>query len=193
MLSTGSNWTDERVETLKKLWGEGASCSEIASELKNGISRNAVIGKIHRMGLSGRVKAPVSATESQRRARVMTRAGWGQRRKADKKADAPADLNRLSKFTGMVIRSAPPTPPAPPQPEAPVDVTPQPDDRNVSFMDLKRSMCRWPIGDPRDLETFRYCGADKGEASAYCAYHRQMAYQPREQRRAKAGRALEAA
>ena len=51
-------WTDERVETLKKLWTDGLSASQIAAEL-GGITRNAVIGKVHRLGLSGRAKSPV--------------------------------------------------------------------------------------------------------------------------------------
>ena len=50
-------WTDERVELLKKLWADGLSASQIAAEL-GGITRNAVIGKVHRLGLSGRAKAP---------------------------------------------------------------------------------------------------------------------------------------
>ena len=54
-------WTDERVEKLKRLWAEGLSASQIAGELGNGITRNAVIGKVHRLGLSGRVKAASSA------------------------------------------------------------------------------------------------------------------------------------
>jgi GcrA cell cycle regulator len=51
------SWTDERVELLKKLWSEGLSASQIAGEL-GGVTRNAVIGKVHRLGLSGRAKAP---------------------------------------------------------------------------------------------------------------------------------------
>ncbi|HEY8580387.1 MAG TPA: GcrA family cell cycle regulator, partial [Beijerinckiaceae bacterium] len=45
------SWTDERVELLRKLWMDGLSASQIASELSNGITRNAVIGKVHRLGL----------------------------------------------------------------------------------------------------------------------------------------------
>ena len=52
------SWTDERVEQLKKMWLDGLSASQIAGELANGITRNAVIGKVHRLGLSGRVKSP---------------------------------------------------------------------------------------------------------------------------------------
>ena len=48
------SWTDERVETLKKMWAEGQSASQIAKEL-GGVTRNAVIGKVHRLGLSNRV------------------------------------------------------------------------------------------------------------------------------------------
>ena len=52
------SWTEERVELLKKLWADGLSASQIAAEL-GGITRNAVIGKVHRLGLSGRAKSPV--------------------------------------------------------------------------------------------------------------------------------------
>src|ERR1043165_8904037 len=52
-------WTDDRVELLKRLWADGLSASQIAGEL-GGITRNAVIGKVHRLGLSGRAKAPSS-------------------------------------------------------------------------------------------------------------------------------------
>src|SRR6185503_18971360 len=55
-------WTDERVELLRKLWQDGLSASQIAGELGNGITRNAVIGKVHRLGMSGRVKPPSAAT-----------------------------------------------------------------------------------------------------------------------------------
>ena len=53
------SWTDERVELLKKLWADGLSASQIAAEL-GGITRNAVIGKVHRLGLSGRAKSTSS-------------------------------------------------------------------------------------------------------------------------------------
>ena len=54
------SWTDDRVELLKKLWADGLSASQIAAEL-GGITRNAVIGKVHRLGLSGRAKSPAPA------------------------------------------------------------------------------------------------------------------------------------
>ena len=62
------SWTDERVELLKKLWADGLSASQIAGEL-GGITRNAVIGKVHRLGLSGRAKSPSSSAPRPRKAR----------------------------------------------------------------------------------------------------------------------------
>src|SRR5438445_833919 len=63
------SWTDERVELLKKLWQDGLSASQIAGEL-GGITRNAVIGKVHRLGLSGRAKSPSSSAPRVRKARA---------------------------------------------------------------------------------------------------------------------------
>src|SRR5436853_1786140 len=63
------SWTDERVELLKKLWADGLSASQIAAEL-GGITRNAVIGKVHRLGLSGRAKSPAAASPRPRQTRV---------------------------------------------------------------------------------------------------------------------------
>src|SRR5689334_4920829 len=54
------HWTDERVELLKELWSEGLSASRIAAQL-GGVTRNAVIGKVHRLRLSGRGKSPSAA------------------------------------------------------------------------------------------------------------------------------------
>src|SRR5712664_531877 len=65
------SWTDERVELLKKLWQDGLSASQIAGEL-GGITRNAVIGKVHRLGLSGRAKAPSASMPRPRKPRPAT-------------------------------------------------------------------------------------------------------------------------
>src|SRR3954453_16508606 len=65
---TVMTWTDYRVEQLKKLWEAGLSASQIAAELGN-VTRNAVIGKVHRLGLSGPAKAPSSPAPPPRKAR----------------------------------------------------------------------------------------------------------------------------
>ena len=64
-------WTEERVEQLKKLWSDGLSASQIAGELGN-VTRNAVIGKVHRLGLSGRAKNPGSAAPRPRKPTTRT-------------------------------------------------------------------------------------------------------------------------
>src|SRR5512134_1496608 len=68
--ATSMAWTDERVELLKKLWAEGLSASQIASRL-GGVTRNAVIGKVHRLGLSGRA-TPTRMKTHRPRARIAT-------------------------------------------------------------------------------------------------------------------------
>ena len=55
------SWTEDRVELLKKLWQDGLSASQIAGQL-GGVTRNAVIGKVHRLGLSGRAKSPSNSS-----------------------------------------------------------------------------------------------------------------------------------
>ncbi|TMJ35628.1 MAG: hypothetical protein E6G89_18230 [Alphaproteobacteria bacterium] len=69
------SWTDERVELLKRLWTEGLSASQIAGRLGNGVTRNAVIGKVHRLNLSGRAPQPRSSVPRPRRAREPSRPG----------------------------------------------------------------------------------------------------------------------
>ena len=71
------SWTDERVELLKKLWSEGLSASQIAAQL-GGVTRNAVIGKVHRLSLSGRAK-PASSSPRPRKVRTATLEPIGRR------------------------------------------------------------------------------------------------------------------
>ena len=65
-------WTEDRVEILTKLWAEGLSASQIAKQL-GGVTRNAVIGKVHRHGLSGRAKPPNPAKKKARKTVARTR------------------------------------------------------------------------------------------------------------------------
>ncbi len=160
------SWTDERVELLRKLWLDGLSASRIAAELANGITRNAVIGKVHRLGLSGRVKTPAATTARSR-----------------ERAQRPV----LPKPSGPVMRGntalalKPMISPAPLPRRVEEVVIPM--SERVTIMELKEAMCRWPLGDPTQSE-FRYCGGRKpaGEGP-YCAYHARIAYQPALERR----------
>ncbi len=160
------SWTDERVELLRKLWNEGLSASRVAAEIGGGISRNAVIGKIHRLGLSQRAKAPPAP-----RARLAKPA----RHSAPTRAHMP-------NMMGNVALAFQPRALAAPQSrlqEEVVALISEP----VTLVELREAMCRWPMGDPTTSE-FRFCGAKTPiGAGPYCCYHARIAYQPAQDRR----------
>lgn len=159
------SWTDERVDLLRKLWLDGLSASQIAAELSHGITRNAVIGKVHRLGLSGRVKAPAAATPRQR-----TRAATP--RPASPRPAAPQTRGNLAvDFRPMEA----------PEP-LPVEDVVIPMSDMVGIMDLRETMCRWPVGDPTTPE-FRFCGSKSPPGGPYCNHHARIAYQPAQERR----------
>jgi GcrA cell cycle regulator len=160
------NWTDERVELLKKLWADGLSASQIAAEL-GGITRNAVIGKVHRLGLSGRAKSVSSAAPRPRKPRAPSH---------------PASMFRTHGATALKPMSMPDFD-IEPLIEREVRPLLEPvSSENVTIMELREAMCRWPIGDPGNSE-FRFCGSQSNSSSSYCGYHAQLAYQPATDRR----------
>ena len=161
------SWTNERIELLQKLWFEGWSASRIAGELAHGITRNAVIGKVYRLGLSGRVNArSVPASSPHQKA---------PRRSAHRNADSPQIAgNTALAFHPFVIDT--------PAPQTVRDVV-VPISEPVTISELRESMCRWPIGDPTQPE-FRFCGAKKLPGQGpYCACHASIAYQTQHDRR----------
>jgi Global cell cycle regulator GcrA len=160
------SWTDERVAILKKLWTDGLSASQIALKLGN-VSRNAVIGKVHRLGLSGR--ATTSRMRSVRpRARVV--AFPGRTPSVQYRSHGNAALKALF------------LPAALPVPEPVLDDIEIPMADRVDLLSLKDCMCRWPLGDPQD-ETFRFCGRRTQDGASYCEHHARIAYQPVQRRR----------
>ena len=159
------SWTDERVEMLRKLWLDGLSASQIAAELAHGITRNAVIGKVHRLGLSGRVKAPSTAAPRPQRPRPATS-------RAAPRPAAPAARGNLA----LAFR-----PMEAPEP-APIEDVVIPMSEMVEIMDLREGMCRWPVGDPTTPE-FRFCGSKTHTVGPYCTHHARIAYQPAQERR----------
>jgi GcrA cell cycle regulator len=158
-------WSDERVEQLKKLWESGLSASQIAAELGN-VTRNAVIGKVHRLGLSGRVKSTAQAQPRAKPTRSPShplRNGGGMTRGNTALA---IDFKPRS-------QAAPEAKPLPrPQEEVVVALS-----ERVTIMDLREHMCRWPLGDP-GREDFRFCGNRTGQTGPYCVHHAAIAYQP---------------
>ena len=160
------SWTDERVELLKRLWADGLSASQIAAEL-GGVTRNAVIGKVHRLSLSGRAKQTGTAPRPHR-ARA-PRAPRVQR---------PMTIGN----TALKVQRAP----QPRRLAAAEDVV-VPIPLRTSLLALGEKTCRWPIGDPTE-EDFSFCGHAPRDTGPYCEYHARVAYQPQiERRRAAAG------
>lgn len=149
------DWTAERTDTLKSLWSRGLSASRIAGEL-GGITRNAVIGKVHRLGLSKRA-APIV------------------RRTYDDCAPRPRKrMVRLDHFRA----STPETASEPEISDLPADHS----DCAVSFFALTNQTCRWPLGDPADLDAMTFCGAVPADDRPYCHRHCRIAYQPPRER-----------
>ena len=156
------SWTDERVELLKKLWQDGLSASQIAAEL-GGVTRNAVIGKVHRLGLSGRGQ-PTSSIKRQRR------------------THAP-NIRRTRQTVSMgnlALKSNP-------EALAETEYRPRRDvvvpiAKRLTIYALNEHTCKWPIGDPGQ-EDFHFCGNDSLDSAPYCEYHASVAYQVPEPRR----------
>ena len=175
------NWTDERVEKLKRLWAEGLSASQIAAQL-GGVSRNAVIGKVHRLNLPGRAKAGGSTGAP--RAAKRTAA-------PSRPANYPARpaTRTVTRTVGATVMKE----------EIEIDAAHEmayvrpsnvvvPISRKLALTDLTERTCKWPVGDPLK-DDFHFCGCEASDASPYCTYHARLAYQPVAERRKAAARA----
>lgn len=160
MTDAGATWTDERVELLKKLWSDGLSASQIAGEIGN-VTRNAVIGKVHRLGLSGRGKAKAASTP--------------RAKKPSRTPSAPSSITQSA--ASQPVALAPGKPGIDSARTAALDDVVVPISERVTIMDLRESMCRWPMGDPTKPD-FRFCGARSLSGLPYCTHHARIAYQP---------------
>jgi len=153
------SWNDERVDTLRDLWSQGLSASQIAARL-GGVSRNAVIGKAHRLGLEGR-PSPIrgNGTGGRRRSRgarmtpTLTLSGTRIARPDEEADDLPA--------AGLVGRRIDAVPLAPPV-------------RALAAQTDGRA-CAWPVGDPGD-PGFKFCGSPAVVGRPYCGEHCAVAY-----------------
>jgi GcrA cell cycle regulator len=175
------SWTDEQVEQLRQAWMEGRSASQIANLLGHGLTRNAVIGKVHRLGLAGRAKSPSAAGPHAR----PTQPQQCARSVAPPRAATASAPRMVRGATALAI-----------QPQVATEAQPQaiesvvvPMSVRVTIVELKEAMCRWPLGDPATAE-FRYCGSST-HAGPYCAYHGGLAYQPTDARRRDRDRRLD--
>lgn len=194
------SWTDDRVELLKKMWGEGQSASQIAKEL-GGVTRNAVIGKVHRLGLSNRTAtAPAAAAAPAAKAEPKAKPAPKPEAKA-KPAPKPAEPAPAAEPTAAEAPAPRPNLPArkhiipagqplPPQPSA-NEISPEAlakvsevekKAKRISLMELTERTCKWPVGDPA-TEDFWFCGLPVQQGKPYCEAHVGVAFQPMSARR----------
>lgn len=151
-------WTDERVELLKRLWSEGLSASQIAGRLGS-VTRNAVIGKVHRLGLSGR-----ATTSRMKSHRPRTRIANVKRPVKPRFAQAGNPAVRALYMDAETY-------------VAPVEEIEIPLAERKTIQTLTECSCRWPIGDPQTPE-FHFCGRTKVPLLPYCEVHARRAFQP---------------
>ncbi len=205
------SWTEERIDQLKRLWGQGMTASQIADEL-GGVSRNAVIGKAHRLGLEARpspVKggdaaasggsSPAAATPAPEKAAAPpprpaptpAPAPVSPPPAAAAPTPAPTTPQPIVRSIGPggFQRQAPgeqssPIPPAPPRRLVPAKPSAEMADK-TSLLDLNDKVCKWPLGHPGEPD-FHFCGEPINPGFPYCLEHCSVAYQaqlPRRDRR----------
>lgn len=146
------SWTDDKTIKLKKLWAEGHTASQIARILGGDISRNAVIGKAHRLNLAGRTQS-----------RMISSPKINNTQYQQKKIGLQKQIKRPRGLRVIVIEKNF-------EPENP-----------TSLENLTDKTCRWPIGHP-DEKDFYFCGRTPMDDRIYCKLHVIHAYQPRGQK-----------
>lgn len=162
------SWNDQRIDTLKRLWTDGLSASQIAASLGY-VTRNAVIGKIHRLGLSGRSRTGQPSIGGKPR----------KERPVPRRSTRPT----VAAIGNGAMATAEPSyavmPRREPEPEASTEVMSI--GQRVDIMMLTEKTCRWPIGDP-GMEGFTFCGRKPCAGTPYCTSHARIAYMPAERR-----------
>ncbi|MFQ5438301.1 MAG: GcrA family cell cycle regulator [Paracoccaceae bacterium] len=183
------SWTDERVETLKTMWGEGRSASQIAKEL-GGVTRNAVIGKVHRLGLSNRAAPSSQPPTGDKKANPPKPEPKAEPAPAPKKAmlsEMPSAKTAPIPPRRPIIKAGQPLPPQPSANEVSAEALATVKEvektaRKLSLMELTERTCKWPVGDPATDE-FWFCGHAVQTGKPYCEAHVAVAFQPMSSRR----------
>ena len=185
------SWSDERIELLKKMWNEGQSASAIAKEL-GGVTRNAVIGKVHRLGLSNRngpgqaPVAPAPAPKAVREKPEVMETAPPVVEIAPEPVRPPERILPIPPRKPIIIAGQP----LPPQPSA-NEISPEAlatvrevekSAPKITLMELTERTCKWPIGDPA-TENFWFCGLPVQQGKPYCEAHVGVAFQPMSARR----------
>jgi GcrA cell cycle regulator len=186
------SWTDERVELLKKMWGEGQSASQIAKEL-GGVTRNAVIGKVHRLGLSNRATGAATGKAGEAKSKPASAPKAEPKPKPAPKTEAARPVTPATEAKPslparkQIIPAGQPLPPQPSaneiSPEALAKVNEiEKKAKKLGLMELTERTCKWPVGDPA-TEDFWFCGLPVQAGKPYCEAHVGVAFQPMSARR----------
>jgi GcrA cell cycle regulator len=168
------NWNDERVELLRKLWAEGLSASQIAAQL-GGVSRNAVIGKVHRLKLSNRGRATATPVR-QKKTSQGSAGSKSVARGSTSVRSMPVSVGATALQAQFEVE------PVARHHIRPVQNVVVPISRRLKLVQLSERTCKWPNGDPLS-EDFSFCGNDTAESGPYCTYHARIAFQPASERR----------
>ena len=183
-------WTDKMVDDLKKMWKEGLTTGEIGKRL--GVSKNSIVGKVHRLGLSGRPSPIKKKTDDSKENSAP--------RNVEKKTVAPVEKKPAAEKQKAAeaikeSRQAAPTSAAKEEQAHPEKKSQAPSEEHLAdafsfkadlkksgaqkgktmLVDLDNHTCRWPIGDPKD-ENFHFCGKKVKIGQTYCEEHAAIAY-----------------
>ena len=185
------SWTDERVEMLKAMWAEGKSASQIAKEL-GGVTRNAVIGKVHRLGLSNRGPNgdrldDIDVAPAHEAALEVEPEVADEPTAPEAPAMRPREVGVAPMRPKPIVANGQPLPPQPSgseiSPEALANLAEVAKKaRRLSLMQLTERTCKWPIGDPA-TDDFWFCGLPCVPGKPYCETHVAVAFQPMSARR----------
>ena len=202
------SWTPDRVEALKKMWSDGQSASQIASDL-GGVTRNAVIGKIHRLGLSNRgtgiqknksenSRQETPSSRKNKNTSVNETANGNKTKKnstvqnkksinlSQSKKEAPKPVTQ-NVNKPIIFTANQPLPPQPSTSEISEETLKnvksiEKKSKKLSLMELTERTCKWPIGDPA-TDKFWFCGHMAEPGKPYCETHIEIAFQPVASRR----------
>ncbi|MEM0900210.1 MAG: GcrA family cell cycle regulator [Pseudomonadota bacterium] len=186
------SWTDDRVDMLKKLWTEGLTASQIAAKL-GGVSRNAVIGKVHRLKLESRAN-PSKSSRTQPRAATprpsvprkprVGAGGYGTGGSIGAGiSTSPAPVIQTTQRVGATVMKAEVETKALAELDTrPVEEVVVPIARKLTLLELNEKTCKYCYGDPL-TDDFYFCGHDVDGDSPYCKYHSKLVYQQPQDRR----------
>lgn len=158
-------WTEQMVEDLRTMWKQGLTTAEIGKRLN--VTKNSIVGKVHRLGLSGR-PSPIKKKNEEAVSAESQKTAEAAQSASAKKEDVASQKKENAKIENSVVHEV----------KAPVQSAPKFDPAKkgmMSLMDLDNHTCRWPLGDPKD-ENFHFCGRKVKIGQTYCEEHANIAY-----------------